>query len=53
MYVDDLFIIRNDEHGVAQHKFQLMEKFCMTELGHVQKYFGVELNCTTHGLLLH
>ncbi len=53
MYVDDLFIIRNDEQGVAQHKFQLMVEFPMIDLGHVQKYFGVKLKCTTHGLLLY
>jgi len=50
MYVDDLFVIGNDEQGVAQHKSQLMVKFRMTDLGPVQKYFGVKLKCTTHGI---
>jgi hypothetical protein len=33
MYVDHLFIIGNDEHGVAQHNSQVMAKFPMNDLG--------------------
>jgi hypothetical protein len=53
LYVDDLFITGNDKQGVAQFKFQLMAKFCMTHLGPIQKYISVKFKHTTHGLLLH
>jgi hypothetical protein len=53
LYVDDLFITRNDKQGVAQFKFQFMAQFCMTDLGPLQKYLGVKFKCTTHGLLFH
>jgi hypothetical protein len=43
MHVHDLFIIGNDEQGIAQHKFQLMAEFPMIDLGPMQKYFGVKL----------
>ncbi len=33
MYVDHLFIIGNDKHGVAQHNYQLMAKFPLNDLG--------------------
>jgi hypothetical protein len=43
----------NDEQGVAQLKYQLMAQFHMTDLGPMQKYFGVKFKHTTHGLLFH
>jgi hypothetical protein len=33
LYVDDLFIIRNDEHEIANLKSQFMAHFCMIYLG--------------------
>ncbi len=48
LYVDDLFITRNDKQGIAQLKSQLIAQFCMTNLG-----LGVKFKCTTHSLLLH
>lgn len=53
LYVDDLFIIGNDEQGVANFKSQLMAHFCMIDLGLVWKYRGIKLKCTKSGLLLH
>ncbi len=53
LYIDDLFITGNDKHGIAHLKSQLMAQICMTNLGLVQKYFGVKFKCTMHSLLLH
>jgi hypothetical protein len=53
LYVDGLFIIRNDKQGVANLKSQLMAYFCMIYLGLVWKYRGIEFKCTKCGLLLH
>jgi hypothetical protein len=53
LYVDDLFIIRNDEHEVTNLKSQFMAHFCMIYLGLVWKYHGIKFKRTKCGLLFH
>jgi hypothetical protein len=52
LYVDHLLIRGNDDRGIAQLKSQLLAQ-SWVNLGHVQKYFGVEFKRTMHSLLLH
>jgi hypothetical protein len=46
LYVDDLFITKNDEQVITQLKFQLMAQFRMTNSSPMQKYLSVEFKCT-------
>jgi hypothetical protein len=43
VYVDDLFIIGNNENYIASIKKELKKGFEMTDLGHLHYYLGIEV----------
>jgi hypothetical protein len=43
VYVDDLFIARNNENYIASIKKELKKGFEMTYLGHLHYYLGIEV----------
>jgi hypothetical protein len=43
VYVDDLFIIGNNENYIASIKKELKKGFKVTYLGHLHYYLGIEV----------
>lgn len=52
VYVDDLIITGSDEHEIELFKEQMKEKFCMSDLGLLSFYLGVEVKQSADGITL-
>ncbi|KAI3826790.1 hypothetical protein L1987_00846 [Smallanthus sonchifolius] len=53
VYVDDLIIIGDLVHEIAQLKDNLCTRFLMKDLGVLKHFLGLELNYESDGILLH
>jgi hypothetical protein len=53
LYVDDIIITRNDDKNIQHLKHHMMTTFCMTNLGNVSYYLGVEIQQCPEGTYFH
>jgi hypothetical protein len=52
VYVDDLIITGADAEEIAKFKREMMDKFCMSDLGLLHFYLGIEVHQDGSGIML-
>jgi len=52
LYVDDLLMIGNDIEKIKWIKEELKQKFEMTDLGHLQRYLGMEFRISSLSIFM-
>ena len=52
-YVDNIIITGNDTYNINYLKKHMMTTFCMTDLGNVSYYLGVEIQQAPKGIYFH
>ncbi|XP_044461807.1 uncharacterized mitochondrial protein AtMg00810-like [Mangifera indica] len=52
LYVDDLFVIGNNEELMQQFKAQMMKVFEMTDLGEMPYFLGIEIQQSQQGIFI-
>jgi hypothetical protein len=52
LYVDDPVMTRNDIEKIKWIKEELKQTFEMTDLGHLQRYLGMEFKISSLGIFM-